>query len=325
MQPTFFKILSRYVKGLLIILVFPLVFVKCKDFIEVDLSGKQLMILTPTDSLQSTVQSIYFKWELLEGAFLYRIQIVSPDFQTIQQFVADSATTNDNFLYTLPPGSYQWRIRAENSTSHTEYQYRKLFVDSTSGLTNQQVVLTTPASNAILNDDVIQFGWQPLFSATEYTIRVTDQQTQSLLFNETISITQHIISTIQEGAFNWEVRALNNSSSTAYTSRQLSIDRTIPPIPEPITSDSIIINTDNLRVEWQRAQDAGIYQSARFDRFYIYTDTSSNPLSTFPMDVDTTFIDLTLPLPNSYFWRLRAIDEAGNQSNFTEFRQITRQ
>src|SRR6185503_9140306 len=38
-----------------------------------------------------------------------------------ESLVLDTVITKNKFLYILTPGKYQWRVMAQNSSSHTEY------------------------------------------------------------------------------------------------------------------------------------------------------------------------------------------------------------
>lgn len=109
--------------GLIIIL-----FCGCEELTEKDLSGNQVRIIAPVDSLTTTVHVNTFAWEEIKGATGYRFQIVAPRFDSATIFVTDSVSSRTNLTYTLPSGHYQWRIKPLNSGSSGDYVTRTLIV-----------------------------------------------------------------------------------------------------------------------------------------------------------------------------------------------------
>jgi len=103
----------------------------CKnDLFEVDLNQEQVTLLAPANNLTATNGDITFWWEEVEGAIKYNLQIASPDFNNIQQLELDITTSSNKHDYSLTPGIYEWRIKAENGSSETVYSTRTLIIDS---------------------------------------------------------------------------------------------------------------------------------------------------------------------------------------------------
>jgi len=94
----------------------------CDDIIEVpDISGNVVTILAPTENSVLVETEVNFSWDLIEDAEQYKLQIATPNFETATQIVLDTTIASSNFTRTLELGSYQWRIRAENSDYQTLY------------------------------------------------------------------------------------------------------------------------------------------------------------------------------------------------------------
>jgi len=104
------------------------VFASCDDLIEKDLEDKKLDIISPADSIETELTNITFLWEDMEGADSYELQIATPSFENALTVILDTTLTDNTFSYEFTPGEYQWRIKAENSVSFTEYLYRKLTI-----------------------------------------------------------------------------------------------------------------------------------------------------------------------------------------------------
>lgn len=93
----------------------------CDEALEKDLSKEQVTLLAPVNNLVSGDSSQTFAWQSLEDANAYELQIVSPRFDSIVQFVADTTVKTTFFQFSLQPGSYQWRVRAQNAGSSSLY------------------------------------------------------------------------------------------------------------------------------------------------------------------------------------------------------------
>ena len=100
----------------------------CNDIFEIDLSGQTVELLAPTDSLITELKSQKFWWTLIEGSLWYELQVVSPDFSNISSLRLDTILENNNFQLTLQPGVYQWRVRAFNGSSSSEYSVNSLVI-----------------------------------------------------------------------------------------------------------------------------------------------------------------------------------------------------
>jgi hypothetical protein len=93
----------------------------CNDIVEPSVKGKQVQLESPFDKFQSTSPDISFWWDEVDHATIYHLQVVKPDFTAPESLVLDTVITKNKFLHTLTPGKYQWRVMAQNSSSHTEY------------------------------------------------------------------------------------------------------------------------------------------------------------------------------------------------------------
>lgn len=104
---------------LIVITVFS---VSCDDIIEVeDISKQSVDVLAPTDSSTVDTVKVAFSWSPVSDAKQYHLQVAKPSFENASQIVADTLLTRQNYSQDLVEGSYQWRIRAENSDYATAY------------------------------------------------------------------------------------------------------------------------------------------------------------------------------------------------------------
>lgn len=98
--------------------------ISCADFIEYPLENKSVELLAPHDGLVSADTIVHFWWGAHEDARFYRLQVVSPDFRTIESAIIDTLVEKDKISLELQEGIYTWRVRPENYGSVGEYNYR---------------------------------------------------------------------------------------------------------------------------------------------------------------------------------------------------------
>ena len=107
---------------LLIILLGSLVFFShCETAFESDLAGKKPILQSPSNNLTTTTTSQTFYWEKMNGASTYQLQVVSPTFNSITTLIADTTITTNRFTIILSHGDYQWRVKANNSGSSSDF------------------------------------------------------------------------------------------------------------------------------------------------------------------------------------------------------------
>ena len=105
-------------------------FIACEEITEVeDLSNRIVTVLAPVHSTVLDTTSVSFTWEAVEAAEIYHLQVATPTFENATQIVVDSTLSKTSLKKTLPPNSYEWRIRAENSGYHTSYTKQSFTIE----------------------------------------------------------------------------------------------------------------------------------------------------------------------------------------------------
>jgi hypothetical protein len=101
----------------------------CDDILLNDLSGDTMTLLAPSDGHEvAKGQPMIFWWEQLKGATEYELVVASPDVTNPQVMALDTVITKNQFVTTIPAGSYQWCLRARNSEYKTEFACRNFSV-----------------------------------------------------------------------------------------------------------------------------------------------------------------------------------------------------
>jgi hypothetical protein len=289
-----------------------------KDFIEKDLTGKIMTILAPADGDTVAITSPLFWWNEIEGARVYHLQLVYPDFNSPQQLLYDTLVEGDRFIPVLNAGNtYYWRVRAENGSSQGDWVVRRVTVDSSTSLANQTVQITSPASNGYVTAlNSIGFAWTSLPGATLYRIEIENTSSGSIVLSTTSTVNS-LTQTFGQGSYQIKVRAENASSITAWSLRNFSIDQTAPVAPvlvSPANTSFYATAPSSLTFDWTSAADA------LTDSLYIGTDSTFATGLQAALLLNSSQGNYTwtnVQSNTNYFWRVRSVDAAGNSSNYS--------
>jgi uncharacterized protein YegP (UPF0339 family) len=286
----------------------------CEDILEEDISNDTVQIISPTKDALVESNVVNFKWNSLKGADKYRIQIYEYD----QVLILDSLTTKTNLTLPLEAGSYIWRVRAENYAYESTYSFPSNFsTNIPDDLTNQQVILLTPDSDKYLNFTNITLSWQQLDKATSYSVKVlntaTGQEVYPLTDVTDTSVTLNIPE-LADGNYEWRIKAKNADSETKqYGSKKFNIDTSAPNQPKntlPADNSTQTVNTA-INFTWSIATDTGIIKSPISYVIEFASDVDFNTI-TQTLNSNTTALQYTFSNAGTYYWRVRAIDLAGN-------------
>ncbi len=309
-------------------MILPVIFItSCKDIVEEDLDGKTVTIITPINNLQTTTLSQTFWWEEVPGATSYNLQIVDSSFLAINYLVADTNITTNKFTFTLYPGTFQWRVKAKNGNSETVYTTYSLKIDSTADLSGQQMVLISPVNSYATKQTTLQFKWYELYNATDYRFEIrTPDWNGSLAIAPLIVSGDTVSITLDEGFYTWGVQAQNGTSSSLFATRTLVVDITQPNTPTltyPAANATIndsILTASLLTFRWTRGTNTG---STLKDSLYLSTDSVFSTSGTvFKVLVTDTTYAYTMQTANTYYWRIKPLDAAGNVGTISSWKKF---
>ncbi|MEW7291274.1 hypothetical protein [Aquimarina sp. 2304DJ70-9] len=282
----------------------------CEEvLLEEDLTDKTIALIAPADSTIVRNTSITFSWEPVLLATNYQLQVAQPDFENASQVVLDTTVTTTSFTTSLLKNQYQWRVRAQNSGSSTPYTFARFSVLESEDFSSSEVILISPQDNEITNSGTIELQWQSITDATVYRVQLLDATNQ--VIEEETTTTTSISFVFPEGVTKWQVRAENNTQSTLFTTRTLTIDSNAPnkPVATAPASDATL-NDTAVSFSWTREAVAG---TTEIDSIYVYKDVALTELVT--KDQVTSPTEITLEASTTYYWFLKAFDQAGNESD----------
>jgi hypothetical protein len=293
------------------VLTFVLLLSSCSDIIEEDLDGFGVVLLTPPADHTSLVNQVEFRWEEVPNATSYRIQVSSPNFNSAVLFVLDSNTTATTHVLTLSPGEYQWRVRAENANSHTDWYTRSLTVTSSETLTGQVPVLISPVNGFISDTGMLTFEWDTLPFTVDHRFELrADDQNGAVLQAMITPESELTLTSLADGHFAWGVQAQNDVPSTSgFAYRLFTVDATSPTAPvQLLPAAGATVPEAPFTFLWQSGQD-------------VLTDTEDslfvrNSLLQLVREVggvSGTFADSLGA--GTYTWTVKTMDEAGNTTS----------
>lgn len=309
------------IKYFFLLIILPSFLTSCKDVFEEDISEDSIVIVSPPNNLETNQSTITFWWNELDGARKYNLQIVSKTFSYVERLVLDTNVTTDRFQVYLEPGEYQWRIKGFNNGSETPYTTLSLKIDSTSDLSQEQVILISPTDNYSTNETNPVFSWYQLYNADDYRfeIRTPDWNGSLALNPEIVTGGNYTPTTLPEGTYEWGVQAQNSISNTPFSVRKITVDRTNPGTPTLLSpANQSLISNSAFSFSWNRITDSG---TAIQDSLTVYSD------SVLTTQVKSYFTSLTTQTDSlgtgKYYWRVRSIDQAGNKSNYSQVFSFT--
>ena len=305
------KIKNNY----LLLCTFFVLLLSCEDIIETDISNDEIMPVFPLQGDTVEGSTVQFLWNEIDGAEQYNLQVFDGVFIEVDTLIAGAP-----FTINLDASNYQWRLRGENDAYTTPYTFPIDFSTVTSiDLNNQIVMLNSPSNNLYTNNNSILFVWDVLEAATSYDfelLRITTSGSETIFImndiaDNTLSLTNAVLN--QDGEYQWRVRAKNDTSETAYTSRTLFLDTTVPNTPSLITPvfEEVFTVNETITFSWNYGTDPGNVTSEITSLFEIST-TQDFSIITESSTLTEVTLDRSFATSGTYYWRVTGEDLAGN-------------
>ncbi|WP_269234875.1 hypothetical protein [Flavobacterium flavigenum] len=288
----------------------------CDDILEEDISEETVEIITPAEDAIIESNVVNFKWGSLKGADKYRIQIYEDGIMLL-----DSLTSKTSITLPLETGSYSWSVRGENYAYESIYSSPSNFsTNIPDDLTDQKVVLTSPEDNKFLNFINIPLVWEFLDKATTYNVKVINTKTGLEVYSKsslTVKTLTLDLPSLEDGTYEWQLTAKNDESETKrYSASKFNIDTTVPNQPKntsPVNDSDQTVNS-NVTYTWSIAADIGVSKSPVSYIIEFANDADFNAIFETQKSNSTT-LQRTAQATGIFYWRVRAIDGAGNIGN----------
>nr|WP_199001211.1 hypothetical protein [Flavobacterium sp. ASV13] len=298
----------------LIIIASAILAYSCEDILEENISNDTVQILSPANNSAIESNVVSFKWNTLSGADKYRIQV----YESNQVLVLDSLTSKTSITLPLNAGKYMWRVRGENYAYESIYSFPSNFSTSIpNDLTNQQVILATPENNKFINFINVTLNWEVLKNATTYSLKLVNTANSQEVYSKTdltdTSLTLDL-PTLVDGTYEWRLKAKNADTETKqYSANKFNIDRTVPNQPKntlPADKSTQTVNS-SATYTWSIATDTGNVKSPISYIIEFASDIDFNNIIQ-TQNSNSTTLQQTFSNTGIYYWRVRAVDGAGN-------------
>ncbi len=297
----------------------------CGDIIEPSISKSIVLTEAPSNQYLSTSYTINFWWEEVGNALSYHLQVVTPNFNAPGSLVLDTIVKKNTFAFTLSPGSYQWRVMAENGSSQTAYSTPKSFTVAATSIKQQSVQLASPVNNFITNQSAIIFQWGSLYGATQYRFEIDTNNfvnESTVISNQVIPGQQINFTFPKDQVYQWRIRAENDTAQAQWSTVSVVTYDHTPPLPVNLISPT---NGQTIGLPVPLQWSASI-SAVKYKVYVFKSDSTSLYNQSFPLQVSTT--NYSFNLGNSgdkVYWQVTALDAAGNESLVSQLRSFVLQ
>jgi len=190
------------------------------------LTNQRVILTDPLDLSNTNSTSVTLRWKELLNAEDYLVEVRQGDFTTGATVFGPERITSNSINITLPEGSLQWGIQANNSVSNssTAFFIRTLVIDTTKPLAP---TLIFPLAGATLGDSTNTFTWQQATdTGTELVDRISfyeDQNATTLIRTLNANGTAMHNDSLGIGTFFWAIESVDAAGNTGQRSEIRSI------------------------------------------------------------------------------------------------------
>jgi len=280
--------------------------------------------ISPENNTVINHKGIYFKWEKLDGATWYALNIYKKDvIKPIEIALISQDSSIGNILeyyYVLPgDGVYYWKICTWNSFNVVgEWSTKWWFTIDT---TLPPPFLVGPSNEAILSERRISFAWRRVTGAEGYLFQVADNPDfQNMIENASIPQTDpppsyifYEVTLPEDGKYYWRVCTINREGVPGRWSDlwSFSIDTTLPPpkLISPINNKELKVRT--IGFVWRSVPSAEgyLFQVADNPDFQDPIETAFIPqISSSQSNI---YYMVNFPSDGIYYWRVYTLNSEG--------------
>ncbi|MHA7843216.1 MAG: fibronectin type III domain-containing protein [Winogradskyella sp.] len=93
-------------------------------------------------------------------------------------------------------------------------------------ISSETVNILAPTDNTTLNNTTVNFSWHPLEFAESYQLQVTfpDFNNAQVIVEDTLLSTTSYTKILDQGSYQWRIKAINFAYETQYTTQNLTIE-----------------------------------------------------------------------------------------------------
>ncbi|MBK9123996.1 MAG: carboxypeptidase regulatory-like domain-containing protein [Chloroflexi bacterium] len=277
-------------------------------------------LLSPANGLTITALQD-FCWNAATGAATYEIEL--SDDPTFTNFPATAVQPALCYMSpALDDGMWFWRVRAYDAVGNKS-DWSSTWAVQVDLVPALPPVLLSPDDAYVTRDKTPDFAWLPAPDAKKYRIEVAqDFAFVSIVISDKTKVELYAApEKLSAGTYYWHVQTQGSDGlwSAFSPTWSFTIDRTAPAAPILISpAHKEVVMTLTPTFDWEDNLEAD------FDEYIIELDNNkdfSSPILDEEVDVSTYTPAAALP-GSKVFWRVRAVDEVGNKSDWSETRKL---
>ncbi|HEX7555547.1 MAG TPA: hypothetical protein VF338_02900, partial [Leptolinea sp.] len=277
------------------------------------------LLVLPADNAETNIAKPAFSWQTSLTATRYQLEYdIDSGFANPISSGVLSTTSYTPTIALTGNTTYYWHVKAQDALGNWGgwSATRTIIIDTTPPAAP---ALVLPESGLVTNDTTPDFSWSLSSTAFRYQVRyATNSAFTSAILSGELATPNFTPATLTANIYYWQARArdLAGNWSAWSDSRIITIDITPPPVPvliSPSNGATSIYPT----FAWGVSTGAVGYQ-IQFDRQSTFTA----PIDYTAPEDSTSHTPAMLIPAGTYYWHVRAIDEAGNWSAWSAARTI---
>ena len=278
-------------------------------------------LLTPANGKATTDSTPWLDWSTVTDATAVHYQLQVDDSADCLSPVVSKTWLNGSSWSVdtvLPDGVYYWRVKAVDDAGNASawtgaWTFR---VDTTAPAVP---TLVTLANGKVTMDSTPWLDWSTVTDATAVHYQLQVDESADCL-SPVVSKTWlngsswSVDTVLPDGVYYWRVRAVDGAGNAGAWTGALTfrVDTTAPGVPALLTPANAKVTTDSTPwLDWSTVTDATAVH------YQVQVDDSADCLSPVVnktwLNGSSWSVDTVLP-DRLYYWRVRAVDAAGNAS-----------
>jgi len=221
----------------------------------------------------------------------------------------------------LSPGTYYWRVKTVDGAGNASINWTGSSTFTLDTTAPAVPVLQVPANGAATSDNTPSLDWSDVTDASgiSYSLQVaSDSGFNSLVVDAGgLSSSAYTTAVLADGTYYWRVRGVDGAgNSSSWTSAwNFTVDTAAPGIPQLLSPASGTRTKDQTPdLDWSDVSDLTVVS------YSLQYSTSATFVSNV-VNVSGLTASAYTPTTNlaqgTYYWRVKAIDRAGNDSGWS--------